>query len=271
LQLAQERFLTLSMSAALRSLIVDDETHARENLQLLIEDFCPELKVVGQARNIREAKRQIKELDPEVVFLDIRMPSGSEGFDLIEQIDSPTFQVVFVTAFKDYAVKAFQANAVHYILKPIDIEDLKNATQKLQEYQGKFNSDRKDFTTYLDSVKRVPSALSSAPLSRITLFHAKGFKIAKISEIIRLEAENNCTKIVFENGNKYLDTKTLKIFDDLLEHNQFCRVHKSHLIHLEHLTEYINHEGNFAFMSNGDQIPIARSRLSNFLSEAKKI
>lgn len=258
------------MSTALRSLIVDDETHARENLQLLIEDFCPELEVIGQASNIKEAKAKIEELNPEVVFLDIRMPSGSEGFDLIDQLENPQFQVVFVTAFKDYAVKAFQANAVHYILKPIDIEDLKNAATKLQEYQGKFNSDSGDFNTYVDSVKQVPSSLSNKPLSRITLFHAKGFKMAKVSEIIRLEAENNCTKLIFENGEKYLDTKTLKIFDDLLENNHFCRVHKSHLIHMDHLKEYINHEGSFALMSNGDQIPIARSRLSNFLSEAKK-
>lgn len=259
------------MSIALRSLIVDDETHARENLQMLIEEFCPELEVIAQASNIKEAKIKIDELNPEVVFLDIRMPSGSEGFDLIEQIESPQFQVVFVTAFKDYAVKAFQANAAHYILKPIDIEDLKNAAVKLQEYQGRFNTDNADFVTYVDAVKQVPSSLSNDPLSRITLFHSKGFKMVKVNEIVRLEAENNCTKLFFENGEKYLDTKTLKVFDDLLANNQFCRVHKSHLIHLEHLKEYINHEGNFALMSNGDQIPIARSRLSNFLSKAKRL
>src|SRR5690554_7632415 len=104
----------------LRAIIVDDEDLARKNLAIMLENYCPEIDVIGEAGDIDEAESIIKSAQPDVVFLDIRMPSGSEGFDLLERLENRNFLVVFVTAFKDYAIRAFQTNAVHYILKPID-------------------------------------------------------------------------------------------------------------------------------------------------------
>lgn len=253
----------------LRALVVDDEFHARDNLSLLIGEFCPELKVVGQAGSIKEAKTAIHELEPEVVFLDIRMPSGAEGFDLIDSIDNPRFQVVFVTAFKDYAVRAFQANAVHYILKPIDIEDLRNAVEKLVQYQENFNADEGAFLTYQKAVKEVPHLAGQKQLTKLTLHHQHGFKICEIHSIIRMESVRNYTMIHFEDGQEYFDAKTLKVFEDLLRESAFCRVHKSHLLNLNHLEEYNSKEGHFAVMSNGDEIPISRGKLGEFLTEVR--
>lgn len=261
------------MSHALRALIVDDEFHARENLRMLIEEFCPELEVVGMADGPNQAKKQIADLNPDVLFLDIRMPSGAEGFDLIEVIENPKFQVVFVTAFKDYAIRAFQTNAVHYILKPIDIDDLLSATKKLLEYAQFFNQDKSAFDTYFEGVKRVPNSANESQTStpeRLTLFHAKGFRIAKTKEIVRLEAAGNCTLIHFVDGSTYIDTKTLKTFEELLGSQDFCRVHKSHIIQFKHLVAYDNQDGSSAEMSNGDHVPIARARLQHFLKRAKE-
>ena len=110
----------------------DDEQFARENLAILIQEYCPEIEIVGQAAGKEEAKAQIDKLEPDILFLDIRMPSGSEGFELLEEIDNKQLLVVFVTAFKDFAIKAFNANAIYYILKPIDIDELQTAAEKLR-------------------------------------------------------------------------------------------------------------------------------------------
>jgi len=109
----------------LRSIIVDDEEFARENLKILIEENCPEIQVVDMAASVKEAQALVQKVSPQVIFLDIRMPSGAEGFELLESLPAKKFQVVFVTAYKEYAIKAFNANAVHYLLKPIDIDELK--------------------------------------------------------------------------------------------------------------------------------------------------
>lgn len=260
------------MSQVLSALIVDDEFHARENLQMLIGEFCPELKVVGQAEGPKQARMLIEELKPDVLFLDIRMPSGAEGFDLIESIENPNFQVVFVTAFKDYAIRAFQANAVHYILKPIDIDDLLSATKKLSEYQSYFAQDDGAFQTYFEGLRRVPdTAKNQKAPERITLFHSKGFRIVESKNIISLEASGNCTLLHFKDGDRYLDTKTLKSFEELLGEDAFLRIHKSHIIQLQHLVAYDNQDGAFAEMSDGSRLPIARARLPIFLKKVKSM
>lgn len=256
----------------LRAYIVDDEDHARENLRMLLEEFCPEIKVIGAAGTVSQAETGIRESKPDVVFLDIRMPSGAEGFELLQSLKDIPFQVVFVTAFKDYAIRAFHANAIHYILKPIDIEDLQHATQKLLEVHQQFDQDQSQQDTYLASIDQLQETLSSKTGPRkITLYHAKGFRIVEDSKIIRLEADGNCTQFHFANKERYLDTKTLKVFEDLLNPKKFCRIHKSHIINLDHLSEYRNAEGPMAIMDNGDEVPISRSKLSVFLTMARNL
>lgn len=256
----------------LRAIIVDDENMARENLKMLIEEFCPEIHVVEMAENITEAKRKILEFEPEVVFLDIRMPSGSEGFELLESIENINFQIVFVTAFKDYAIQALNVNAIHYILKPIDIDDLQNAVRKLKSYQESFEARHTNREMYRESIDNLTgNMLHSLPLKKLTLYHSKGFKIIDLSDIINLEAQNNYTLFYFSDGSEYIDSKTLKFYEDLLKSSGFMRVHKSHIIHFDHLKEYRSTDGHTAIMSNGNEVPISRSRLSEFLSSAKRL
>lgn len=254
----------------LTALIVDDEYHARENLRMLLEEFCPEVTVIGDAGNVKEALDKTRELNPEVVFLDIRMPSGSEGFDFLEQAGEVNFQVVFVTAFKDYAVQAFNANAIHYVLKPIDIEDLQSAVQKLVATRERLAGSEDGQSGYVESLKALSENLrSNKRPHRITLHHSRGFRLVDDTEIVRIEAENTQSRLFFTDGSQTLDSRHLKLYEDMLDPERFIRVHKSHIINLDALKEYIHVDGHTAILNDGAEVPIARARLSDFLSRVK--
>lgn len=256
----------------LKALIVDDELHARENLRMLLDEFCNDVQVLDTAGGVVEARKKIEELSPDVVFLDIRMPSGAEGFQLLEDIPERKFMVVFVTAFKDYAIKAFNANAIHYILKPVDIEELIAAVEKLKENHAQLNAEPEQFNNYLQTLENLTDSLQrNGQSSKITISHAKGLRIIDIKTIERLEADGNCTRIFFTNGEKYLDTRTLKVYEEMLSDASFFRVHKSHIIHLEELKEYLHEEGHEAVMKSGARVPVARNRLANFIAVVRSL
>ncbi|MCH8331887.1 MAG: response regulator, partial [Bacteroidetes bacterium] len=202
----------------LRAVIVDDEEFARENLRIMIQDNCPEIEVVGLAGTIEDARDLIIQTSPDAIFLDIRMPSGAEGFELLDSLPNKDFQVVFVTAFKDYAIRAFQANAVHYILKPIDINELQIAKEKLIKGSQLFEVDKESFNNYVRSLENLTENLrNNLPNHRITIHHSKGIKIIDDSDIRRLEASSNCTIIHFRDGSQFLDTRTMKIYENILD------------------------------------------------------
>ncbi|MBK7130266.1 MAG: response regulator transcription factor [Crocinitomicaceae bacterium] len=256
----------------LRALVIDDEDLARKNLTMLLEEYCEDIEVIGEAGNINDARMRIEELNPDVVFLDIRMPSGSEGFDLLESIDKRDFLVVFVTAFKDYALRAFNANAVHYVLKPVDIEDLQQAVEKVKEARSAFKENPENYNTYFESIRNLSQSIDTQGYGhKVAISHTKGIKLIDIEDIIFLEASGNCTMIHFTDGKRYLDTRTLKVYEGILNPAIFYRVHKSHIINLNYLKEYINEDGHFAVMNNGKLIPVARNRVSSFVKTIKSL
>lgn len=254
----------------LRAIVVDDEEFARKNLSMLIDEFCPEIEVIGEASKKSEAIDLINELNPDVLFLDIRMPSGAEGFELLDEIENKNFLVVFVTAFKDYAVRAFNASAVYYLLKPIDIEELQLATSKLVETKKKYTETPENYQTYFESLKDLSmNLLNNEYSSRIAISHTKGLKVIEDSTITHLEASGNCTTIYFKDGTRYLDTRTLKTYENLLNPAKFFRIHKSHIINLGLLKEYINEDGHFAVLEGGIKVPVARNRVTEFVKMLK--
>lgn len=256
----------------LKAIIVDDEELARKNLAMLLQDYCPEVEVISDAGNVTEAKEKIESLDPDVVFLDIRMPSGSEGFELLESIENRNFLVIFVTAFKDYALRAFQANAIHYVLKPIDIEDLKDAVERISEARTTFKENPDNFETYFESIKNLSSSMESEGYgNKVAISHTKGIKLIHIDDIIYLEASGNCTVLYFSDGTRYLDTRTLKIYEGILNPNIFYRIHKSHIINMDYLKEYLNEDGHFAVLKNGKLLSVARNRVSTFVKTLKAL
>jgi len=256
----------------LKAIVVDDEELARKNLTMLLNEYCEEVEVIADAGNVIDAKDKIESMNPDVVFLDIRMPSGSEGFDLLESIESRDFFVVFVTAFKDYALRAFNANAIHYVLKPIDIDDLKIAVEKVTESKVAFSQDPSNFETYFESIQNLSTSMKSQGYgNKVAISHTKGIKLVDINDIIYLEASGNCTVLYFSDGSRYLDTRTLKIYEGILNPNIFYRIHKSHIINLDYLKEYLNEDGHFVVLKNGKLLPVARNRVSTFVKTLKAL
>lgn len=245
---------------------------ARENLHMLLDEFCPEIEVIGMAENVGEARNLIKTKKPEAVFLDIRMPSNEEGLDLLDDVSTNNFQIVFVTAFKEFAVKAFNANAIHYILKPIDIEDLRLAVDKLIEYKNLFAEDKSNIKTYHDSIDNFSKNIQQKQGSnKITISHIKGMKIIDDDAIMYIEGEGNCTNLYFKDGTHFFDTRTLKIYEDMLNPDLFFRIHKKYIINLNYLTDYLHTDGYLAKLKNNKTLPVARARVSDFLQRLKNM
>lgn len=255
----------------LRALIVDDELHARENLKFLLQNYCPEIEVVGLAGGVDEARKYVHNLKPQVLFLDICMPSGTEGFDFLESLPEKKFQVVFVTAFKDYAIRALNANAIYYIMKPVDVDDLMTAVKKLISNNQLFLESHEQFANYIRSLENLSRSLKPPVGSqRITIHHAKGFKIVDPNDFIYLEGEGNYTSIVFADGTKYVDTKSIGVYEDILNPQQFFRIHKSHIVNIAYVKEFLNDDGHFAVMKDNTRLAISRLRVSQFLSFFKQ-
>jgi two-component system LytT family response regulator len=239
---------------------------------MMLEEFCPEIDVLDTASGVNDALDKISLLEPDVVFLDIRMPSGAEGFELLDKIQNRKFLVVFVTAFKDYAVKAFNANAVHYLLKPIDVDDLRTAVEKLVESHQQFTQNPENFGQYLHLLRDLGVSINQQNYStKVTISHTKGMKIVEDDNIVYLEADGNCTCLHFIDKTRYLDTRTLKVYEDMLNPRKFFRIHKSYIVNVNHIKEYVSDDGHYAVMKTGLQLPVARNRLSTFITLLKSL
>ena len=255
----------------LRSLIVDDEVHARENLKYLLQNYCPEIEVVGMAGDEKSARECVDNLAPQVIFLDICMPSGTEGFDFLDSLPEKKFQVVFVTAFKDYAIRALNANAIHYLQKPVDVDDLRIAVKKLVSTNQLFTENQEQLLNYIKSLENLSrSMLPSVGVPRITINHAKGFKIVDPNDFMYLEGEGNYTSIIFVDNTKYVDTKSIGVYEDILDPQHFFRIHKSHIVNILYVKEFLNDNGHFVVMKNDSRLAISRLRVPQFLEFFKR-
>lgn len=258
------------MTGRLRALLVDDEELARENLRMLLAAECAEVEVVGTADGPAAARHRIGELDPDLLFLDIRMPSGTEGLDLLQAMPDARFIVVFVTAFKDHAVEAFHRNAVDYVLKPIDPDELRAAVSKAVDRWHLMRGPDGGRERYQQELRTAVNTIKDHERNpRLAVDHARGFKLFDTATIAHLEADGNCTVLHFADGGRYLDTRTLKVYEDMLDPGLFIRVHRSHLINVDHLREYLREEGHWAVMKDGTRIPIARERVQAFLEATR--
>lgn len=257
---------------SIRTIVVDDELLARKNLILFLEEFCEGIEIVGEAESLETAFKVISEQQPELVFLDIRMPSGAEGFDLLQKFENPTFNVVFVTAFKDYAIQAFKANAIDYILKPVEIEELQQVVAKVKQLKAAKKEGEKEnnSSTYSDRIKNTFEAIQNKTLTRIAISHAKGIKLVELNAIAYLQADGNYTSIHFTDGSKFFDTRTLKVYQELLPQEHFFRVHNSYMVNVAYIQEYNNENGPVVVLKNNETIPISRANLAAFIDFIKQ-
>ena len=256
---------------AIKALIIDDEELARENLSMMLESFVPSIEIIGKAWSKEDAKEKITSLSPDVIFLDICMPSGTEGLTLLDEIEDKNFLVVFVTAFKEYALRAFNTNAVHYILKPIDIDELLDAGKKLSERLTLLKKHPENQLEYKKSLENTVHSIRSKETNRLTISHSRGMKIVTISDIEFIEAKGNCTDIYFKDKTRYTDTRTLKTYENLLNPSLFFRTHKSFLVNTAYIKEYLTVNGSIALLQSGKEIPVARSKTKEFVTLLKNL
>ena len=250
------------MSEIIQAIIVDDEENARENLRMLVEDFCPEVRVLDVASNGREARRLVEELNPDLVFLDIMMP-GEDGFSFLQSQPDRSFSVIFTTAHNDFALKAIKESAVDYLEKPINIEELQLAVQKAfsqWQLRKKAVNGGGRFEKLLENLALEHSTEKTSIPTR------DGLAIVKNSEIIHLEANESYTHIYLTDNRRYMSSRSIKVYEDSLNDRMFFRTHKSHIINLtHHLKEFSRSEGNIAVLSNNSQVPVSRRKLPLFL------
>jgi len=237
----------------IKAVIVDDEPNNVIILEGMIKEFCPEVSITGKADNAQKAEALISETKPDLVFLDIEMPYGS-GFDMLDRLRPVRFEVIFVTAFNEYALRAFRYSALDYLLKPININELQEAVGKA----GK-NIQLKNFDQRLDGFMQDMKKLSF-DMSRIGLPGKNGIVFVQLSDVMRFEANRGYTRIYIKNQREIISSKNISEYEEILPGNKFYRVHHSHLINLSYVTGYQRGRGGFLEMEGGDVIEVAVRR-----------
>ena len=236
----------------LKAIIIDDEPDCVKLLALQLKMYCPQVQVVAGCTESETGYLKIKELLPDIVFMDIEMPVMN-GFQLLEKISSIQFSLVFVTAYDQFAVKAFRFSALDYLLKPIDGKDLKAAVEKAEQRHWpqpqQFNLLKEQLH---GGTKNLPD--------KIALPYQNGVIFAEIKNVIYCESDNNYTRIYTVDGKKYLVAKTLGDIQEVLEERNFLRIHRQYLINLSHIKKYVRGDGNYVIMSNDQSIPVARNQ-----------
>jgi two-component system LytT family response regulator len=233
--------------------IIDDERHCTESLELLIQSVHPDLQIAGRFNDSREALEYLSTHSVDLVFLDIEMP-GMGGFELLSRLGETPFDVIFVTAYDQYAIKAFNYSAISYLLKPVDEEELDNAISRWKEKNQKVLT-MAQLALMNDMLK------SNFKLkSRIALPTLDGLEFIEIADILRCESESNYTRIYCRGEIKYLICRTLKEVEQVLTENGFIRVHHSHLINPQFIKKFVRNDGAYLLMTDGASIPISRSK-----------
>lgn len=231
----------------IKAIIVDDIPQAIDLLKNDLQNYCPEIEVIAEAPSVVSGTKLIKQLKPDVVFLDIELQDGT-GFDILEILGDISFKIIFTTASDEHAIKAFRFSAIDYLLKPINPEELQEAVQKCKDSQP---DSRENVDLLLDAVKEKTSP------RKLALHTLDKIQVTEIRDIIRCESSGNYTTFFFTDKQKLLVTKTLKEYEKLLVEFNFIRVHQSHLINADHIKEYIKTEGGYLVMRDGSHVSVS--------------
>ncbi|MFN0030807.1 MAG: LytR/AlgR family response regulator transcription factor [Flavobacteriales bacterium] len=243
----------------MKALIVDDEIKGAKTLHVLLREYCPQIEVAGMSHSMEDAESAIGVLHPDVVFLDIEMPDGS-GFQLLERFPNHTFQVIFTTAYDHFAIQAFKTNAVSYLLKPIDADELKAAVKKLTVNDAQRDSRLSNIENALTELRAM-----SRPNQKLAVHSVDGISFIETEKIIRLEADSNYTHIFTTGGKKMTSAKTLKDYEEALPAGQFFRIHHAHIVNLLHVERYIKGEGGYIVTNDNTTLEVSRRRKAELL------
>ena len=226
----------------IKAVLIDDERKSRLTLQKLLEKYCADFVIVGVADGVSEAIKIINEKDPDVAFLDIEMGDGS-GFDILKKFDDPFFHFVFVTAHSNYAVKAFKFSAIDYLLKPVDIEDLKRASEKIRKI-------------IKDGI--LLKQFRHGKGKMLKLRDKKDFLYVSSDQIVRLTAQGSYTKVVMDNEEEHLISLNIGAIEEKIDDKDFIRVHRSEIININHIKRLIKTDSLYAELTGGSTVEISR-------------
>jgi two-component system LytT family response regulator len=237
-----------------KAIIVDDENKGRRSLERLLELLKAPIEIIDTAANVSEAVHKIDSLKPNLVFMDIMLQKGT-GFDVLEKISFKNFHLIFVTAFDQYALKAFRYSAIDYLTKPLDPDLLEESINRLVESKP---SD--ELSTKLEALKD-----NHKSLEKLALHDAQGIQLVKVNEVLFCKSSNNYTEFHLANQKLILVSRTLKEFDELLSGNGFFRVHQSYLINLNRVSQYLKQDGGYVKMEDGTLIGVSRRKKEELL------
>lgn len=247
----------------IRAIAVDDEIRSLKLLLNLLKEHCPQVQVVGTAQTVDQAFQLLTQMKPDVLFLDIQM-QGETGFDLLSKIQDIPCDVIFITAHENYALKAIKFSALDYLLKPIDIEELKIAVGKIgmNNKTTQLNLKIKSFLSNLN--------LNSSESFQIALATSEGLSILQIQDIIYLRSDRQYTFFILRSGEKIMTSKNLGEYEELLLSHHFFRIHHSLIINLKEVKKFMKGDGGSVLMSNGDILEIAKRKKDLFLKQFQR-
>ena len=241
----------------IEAIIIDDEKNSREVItELLNEYFANEIHIVGQAENVANSIKEIRNHKPALLFLDIDLPDGT-GFDILKAIDHTKIKVIFITAHEEYAIKAIKFSAFDFILKPFNSKELIDTVRKvLDEEEAKNNELR---------FEAILAAQTKPKLEKIVLKTSDKIYLVKLENIVRCESENNYTVFYLNNGSKIMVSKTIKTYENLFAENDFLRVHQSHLVNLSYVQHFDKQDGGMLVLTGGTEIPVSHQKKHSLL------
>lgn len=245
----------------LRVIIIDDEKKGRQVLELMLKKYCENVEITAVADSAEAGRKAIRQYKPDLVFLDVEMPAEN-GFDLLQSFEKIDFNVVFVTAHDHYAVKAIKISALDYLLKPINLEELKQAVGKAEKSRKQSQPE--------DQYKLLFQSLKTSQ-SKIGVPTRQGLVFVEVNEIIRCEAQSNYTTIYLSGGEKHIAAKTLKEFEQSLADFDFIRVHQSHLVNAHHIKQYIKGDGGFLILSDKTEVEVSRRHKEILLEKMRHL
>ncbi len=243
----------------MKACIIDDEKKGRDSLQMLLEQYCRDVEVIGQADSVETGYQFILKNKPELVFLDVEMPQGS-GFELLKRFEKPSFKTIFVTAHQHYAIKAIRFSAIDYLLKPVDVDELLAAVEKVSKDKGQ--NAQLQYSALMENIE------PNGP-HKIAIPVKDGVTFIDPCDIIRLQADGTYTHI-FTGKEKYTASKNIKEYEELLGEQFFFRAHNSHIVNLKHVRHFSRVDGYFVHMSDGSTVEVARRRKDEFLALMNK-
>lgn len=240
----------------INAVIIDDEESARETLRGMIKAYCPAVKIIQEAGGVLDGITAIENFDPDLVFLDIEMPFGT-GFDLLERLSEINFEIIFTTAYNQYAIRAIKVAALDYILKPIDPKELQDAVKKLR------NKNPSGQQSKLQILSEVNKEVND--ITRLAIPSSESLDIIEVAKISYCQSVSNYTIFFMEDGHQLVSSKTLKEYESLLPQKTFLRVHQSFLVNLRQVKKYIKGRGGILELKDGTTIDVARDRKAKLL------